>query len=240
MASFFAKLPDSFRTREKRPGSLPGATAQVYGPTSTNVYRPARPGRARGHDASGPPALNGSPGGADISKRSPSQNGKDVSMPEQRTTAPSVAAPAGPPILLVEDDRGQSLLVERVFRKAGVANPVRVFHEGNGALAYLGGQESYADRTHFPLPVLILLDLHVPGRSGLELLTWLRQQPNLDRIPVVMLSGSSESDDIDRAFELGANSYLVKPVAFDALLDTVTGLGLPWMILGGDGKGRDG
>ena len=55
-----------------------------------------------------------------------------------------------------------------------------------------------------------------------------------------MLSGSSESDDIDRAFELGANSYLVKPVAFDALLDTVTGLGLPWMILGGDGKGRDG
>ncbi|TML02303.1 MAG: response regulator, partial [Actinobacteria bacterium] len=97
-----------------------------------------------------------------------------------------------------------------------------------------------ADRTHFPLPVLILLDLHVPGRSGLELLTWLRQQPNLDRIPVVMLSGSSESEDIDRAFELGANSYLVKPVAFDTLLDTVTGLGLPWMILGGDGKGRDG
>jgi len=161
-------------------------------------------------------------------------------MPEQRTTAPSAAAPAGPPILLVEDDRGQSLLVERVFRKAGVANPLRVFHEGNGALAYLGGQETYADRTHFPLPALILLDLHVPGRSGLELLTWLREQPNLDRIPVVMLSGSSESEDIDRAFELGANSYLVKPVAFDALLDTVTGLGLPWMILGGDGKGRDG
>ncbi len=160
-------------------------------------------------------------------------------MLEQRTTAPSAAA-AGPPILLVEDDRGQSLLVERVFRKAGVANPLRIFHEGNGALAYLEGQEGYADRARFPLPVLVLLDVHVPGRSGLELLTWLRQQPTLDRIPVVMLSGSSESEDIDRAFELGANSYLVKPVAFDALLDTVSGLGLPWMILGRDGEGGDG
>ncbi|HEX9411648.1 MAG TPA: response regulator [Actinomycetota bacterium] len=161
-------------------------------------------------------------------------------MLEQRTTEPSAAATAGPPILLVEDDRGQSRLVERVFRKAGVANPLRIFHEGNGALAYLEGQEGYADRTRFPLPVLVLLDVHIPGRSGLELLTWLRQQPALERIPVVMLSGSSESEDIDRAFELGANSYLVKPVAFDALLDTVSGLGLPWMILGRDGEGGDG
>lgn len=161
-------------------------------------------------------------------------------MLEREPQAPSTTQVAGPPILLVEDDRGQSLLVERVFRKAGVANPLRVFHEGNGALAYLAGHDPHADRTRSPLPVLILLDLHVPGRSGLELLTWLRGQPALDGIPVVMLSGSSESEDIDRAFELGANSYLVKPVAFDALLDTVSGLGLPWMILGRNGEGGDG
>ena len=161
-------------------------------------------------------------------------------MLEQQTSASTRAATAGPPILLVEDDRGQALLVERVFRKAGVANPLRVFHDGSEALAYLGGQEGYADRSRFPLPVLVLLDLHVPGQSGLELLTWLRAQPGLKGVPVVMLSGSSESEDIDRAFELGADSYLVKPVAFDALLDTVSGLGLPWMILGRDGEGRHG
>ena len=161
-------------------------------------------------------------------------------MLERQTQAPPTAEEAGPPILLVEDDRGQSLLVERVLRKAGLANPLRVFHEGNGALASLAGEDDYADRTRFPLPALVLLDLHVPGRSGLELLTWLRGQPGLGGIPVVMLSGSSESADIDRAFELGANSYLVKPVAFDALLDTVSGLGLPWMILSRKGAAGDG
>lgn len=161
-------------------------------------------------------------------------------MPDPRRDLIAPPAGKGPPILLVEDNQGQALLVERVLRKAGVANPLCVFHEGDGAWAYLAGRHEYADRKLFPLPALVLLDVHVPGRSGLELLTSLRQQPGLDGVPVVMLSGSSESEDIDRAFELGADSYLVKPVAFDALLDTVSGLGLPWVILGRDGDGRNG
>jgi DNA-binding response OmpR family regulator len=79
--------------------------------------------------------------------------------------------------------------------------------------------------------VLILLDLHIPGKSGLEILAWVRQLPEFNDVPVIMLSGSTESEDIDRAFGLGAESYLVKPVAFDALVDAVTSLGLPWVIL---------
>jgi len=232
MASFFAKLPDSFRTRQKRPGSQPGATDPSIRPDQRERLPAAAPGV---------PVLNDPGRRADISKRSRIQQRlSPMSILQKRGAAPSRAFAGGHPILLVEDDHGQALLVEQVFRRAGVANPLQVFHEGYGALAYLEGKESYADRKRFPLPVLILLDLHVPGRSGLEVLTCVRSQPDLSGIPVVMLSGSSESEDIDRAFELGADSYLVKPVAFDALLDTVSGLGLPWMILARVGEGGDG
>jgi CheY-like chemotaxis protein len=135
------------------------------------------------------------------------------------------------PILLVEDDASQAMLVERVLRKARLANPLISFSHGDEAIAYLEGRGQYDDRSRYPLPILALLDLHVPGKSGLEILTWLRGQRDLDHVPAVVLSGSAESEDIDRAFDLGAESYLVKPVAFDALLDTVGSLGLPWMIL---------
>jgi len=146
---------------------------------------------------------------------------------------------AGPPLLLVEDDRSQALLVERVLRKARLANPLHVCENGDEAITYLAGEGAFADRDRYPLPVVTLLDLHVPGKSGLEILTWLRGQRSLDDVPVVMLSGSSESEDIDRAFELGAQSYLVKPVAFDALVDAVSSLGLRWLLIHADGP-RDG
>jgi len=138
----------------------------------------------------------------------------------------------GPPILLVEDDASQALLVDRVLRKTRLTNPLIALRNGDDAIAYLEGHGRYSDRELTPLPVLVLLDVHVPGKSGLEILSWLREQPALGHIPVVMLSGSGESEDIDRAFALGAESYLVKPVAFDALLDTVSSLGLAWTILG--------
>ena len=136
----------------------------------------------------------------------------------------------GDPILLVEDDSSQSLLVQRVLSKAGLTNSVRAFDDGQDAIWYLDGHGLYSDRLRHPMPALVLLDLHVPNKSGLEILAWIRQQPDLFDLPVIMLSGSSESQDIDRAFDLGANTYLVKPVGFDALLDAVTGLGLPWTI----------
>jgi DNA-binding response OmpR family regulator len=135
------------------------------------------------------------------------------------------------PILLVEDDTGHSLLVQRVLKKARVANPVVAFGNGDEAVDYLAGQGEYGDRASHPLPVLVLLDGHVPGRSGLEILSWIRERAALMDLPVVMFSGSGEAESINRAFEIGADSYLVKPVAFEALLDTIDEIGLPRLLL---------
>jgi CheY-like chemotaxis protein len=154
--------------------------------------------------------------------------------------APRQDQQRSPPILLVEDDVGQAMLVEKVLGRAHLANPVVAIRNGEDAIAYLEGRAPYDDRERHPLPVIILLDVHVPGKSGLEILMWLREQKPLTHIPTVMLSGSAESEDIDRAFELGAASYLVKPVAFDALLDTVGSLGLSWAILGRNSGNSDG
>jgi CheY-like chemotaxis protein len=134
-------------------------------------------------------------------------------------------------ILLVEDDRNDILLLQRAFRKANLANPLMVVTDGEEATAYLGGQGQYADRSQFPLPVIVLLDLKLPRRSGLEVLAWLREQPTLRRLPVVVLTASRECADINTAYELGASSYLVKPVAFDNLVEIVKTLNLYWVIL---------
>jgi CheY-like chemotaxis protein len=137
-----------------------------------------------------------------------------------------------PPILLLEDDEGQSLLIRKVLSKAGLANPVQAFTNGDRAVEYLEGKEPYEERSRYPFPALVLLDAHVHGRSGLDVLAWIREHPDLRSLPVLMLSGSGDSEDIDRAFKLGVDSYLVKPVAFDALMDAVTSLNLSWAILG--------
>ena len=133
-------------------------------------------------------------------------------------------------VLLVEDDPDDVLLVQRAFRKlGGQAVPLSLVGDGEQAVAYLAGQGAYADRASHPLPALLLLDLKLPRRSGFEVLEWLRAQPGLRRLPVVVLTGSREMTDVDRALDLGANSYLVKPVGFDALLEIVRLLDLYWL-----------
>ena len=134
-------------------------------------------------------------------------------------------------ILLVEDDPNDVFLIQRAFRKANLANPIQVMNDGEAAVQYLSGQEPYADRDRYPLPMLMLLDLKLPRRSGLEVLEWLKQQPKLKRVPVVVLTSSREHTDLNRAYDLGANSYLVKPVAFDSLLNMVQTLNQYWLII---------
>ena len=131
-------------------------------------------------------------------------------------------------ILLVEDDHNDVLLIKRAFQKVNIANPIIVVNDGEQAVSYLAGREPYVDRA---VPMLVLLDLKLPRKSGHEVLEWLRQQPNLKRLPVVVLTASSESSDVNRAYDLGANSYLVKPVTFDALVEMVKTLNLYWLIL---------
>ena len=146
-------------------------------------------------------------------------------------------------VLLVEDNPTDVLLIQRAFDKARLVNPVHVVHDGDAAVAYLTGEGEYVDRRRHPLPVLILLDLKLPRRSGLEVLAWLRAQEGLRRIPVVMLTSSQQPPDVAAAYDSGVNSYLVKPVEFDALLDMLKTVNLYWMVLNErprvDGSGRD-
>ncbi len=135
------------------------------------------------------------------------------------------------PVLLVEDDPNDVLLIQRAFRKANLVNPLHVAGDGEEAVAYLSGQGAYADRGRHPLPILILLDLKLPRKSGHEVLAWLRAQPELKRLPAVVLTSSREAADVNRVYDLGANSYLVKPVAFDDLLKMVQTLNMYWLIL---------
>ena len=137
----------------------------------------------------------------------------------------------GPPILLAEDDAAQAIIVQRVLRAARLANPVRLSVDGEDAWAYLEGAGEYADRTRHPTPVLVLLDLHLPGRSGLEVLASIRDRSQFSAIPVIVMSASTDAGPIRQAMDLGATSYLVKPVAFDALIETLRGLDLPWAIV---------
>ena len=131
-------------------------------------------------------------------------------------------------ILHVEDDPNDVLLVNRAIQKSNATMIVRSVTDGDQALAYLAGRDSFAERQEYPLPHLVLLDLKMPRKSGLEVLSWIRQQPKLKRMVVVIFTSSKHDQDINRAYELGANSYLVKPVGFDALQETMKQVNHYW------------
>jgi CheY-like chemotaxis protein len=136
-----------------------------------------------------------------------------------------------PTILVVEDNLTDVMLIRRAFAKANLENPLHVLGHGDAAVDYLAGRGEYADRAQFPLPALILLDLKLPRRSGLEVLDWLRGQEMLRRIPAVVLTSSKQSRDVDRAYDLGANSYLVKPVEFEELKEMLSKINVYWIDL---------
>ncbi len=117
-------------------------------------------------------------------------------------------------VLLVEDDLNDIFLVKRAFKFARIPNPLQAVTDGEEAVHYLGGEGKYADRDTYPLPKLIVMDIHMPGRSGFEVLEWVKHDPVLRRIPVVIVSSSDRTADINRAYELGANAYMVKPMDY--------------------------
>jgi CheY-like chemotaxis protein len=119
--------------------------------------------------------------------------------------------PVLPTILLVEDTPSDATLIRRAFEKTNVLNPIIWTKNGQEALGYLSGLGQYGDRAQYPLPALILLDLDLPEMTGFELLQWKRSQPNIRRIPAVVLTIDSASSAVNAAYDLGANSYLVKP-----------------------------
>lgn len=134
-------------------------------------------------------------------------------------------------ILLVEDDINDVTLFQRAYRKCELANPLQIVGDGEAAQDYLAGSGKYADRLAYPIPALVLLDFKLPRKSGLEVLEWMRSQNDLKRLPVVALTSSQEKADVNRAYDLGINSYLVKPAAFDNLMQLIQALSLYWMML---------
>lgn len=135
-------------------------------------------------------------------------------------------------ILLVEDNPADILLIQRAFRQADLSHiSLQIVRDGDAAVLYLSGEREYLDRERYPLPILMLLDLKLPRRSGHEVLEWLRQQPDLKRLPVIMLTSSREVFDVNQAYELGVNSYLVKPIGFTALVEMLKTLNLYWLML---------
>ena len=136
----------------------------------------------------------------------------------------------GRPILLVEDNPNDVLLIRRAFKKAGIENPLTVLTDGDQAIRYLAHEGEYADPEQSPAPAVILLDLKLPRRSGHEVLAWLKSRPVLRRTPVVVLTSSAQRQDVNQCYDVGANSYLVKPVQFDDLLRLVDLLKQYWVV----------
>jgi CheY-like chemotaxis protein len=131
-----------------------------------------------------------------------------------------------PPILLVEDNPMDVDLALRAFKKRRLTNPVEVARDGEEALAWIGRWEQGE-----PLPAVILLDLKLPRVDGLEVLRQLKAHPEFRRVPVVMLTTSKENQDVHRAYELGVNSYIVKPVDFDKFVEVASQIEVYWTVL---------
>lgn len=131
-------------------------------------------------------------------------------------------------ILLVEDDPNDVLLISRAFAKAGLKENLKIVNDGEQAMDYLSGRGVYATRRQYPLPFMVLLDLKMPGANGFEVLQWVRSNADLKRLLIVVLTSSNHQDDIDRAYDLGANSYLVKPVEFEQMVSMIQRFEMYW------------
>ena len=134
-------------------------------------------------------------------------------------------------ILLVEDEENDVVFMEMALEKAGLTNEFQVAEDGEEAISYLSGKGQFADRTRFPLPALVFLDLKLPLVMGMDVLKWIRDQPALDTIVVIILTSSQQRSDIQKACALGANSYLVKPSNPAGLVEIVELVKRYWLRL---------
>lgn len=134
-------------------------------------------------------------------------------------------------IILVEDNPDDAALAVRALKKQNLANNIIHLEDGSEALDFIYGTGSYVGRDLQNMPKMILLDLKMPKVNGMEVLAKVKSDPRTRTIPVVILTSSAEDPDIKKCYELGANSYIVKPVGFDNFAKTVNELGMYWMIL---------
>ena len=141
-------------------------------------------------------------------------------------------------LLLVEDNPDDEALTLRALRKHNLANEIVVARDGQEALDYLFGEGEYSNRDTGELPQVILLDLKLPKVDGLQVLERLRAEPQTRPVPVVVLTSSNEEQDKIRSYDLGANSYVRKPVDFERFIEAARQLGLYWLVLNETYYGR--
>ena len=134
-------------------------------------------------------------------------------------------------ILLVEDNPSDIGLTKRALAKSRIANELLVAEDGEEALDYLFASGKHTGRDESNIPALVLLDLKLPGVDGLEVLRQIRADPRTSRLPVVILTTSKEEQDVAQSYDLGANSYIRKPVDFTQFAQAVEHLGLYWLVL---------
>jgi DNA-binding response OmpR family regulator len=139
---------------------------------------------------------------------------------------PARGGDAPAPVVVLEDDRTTAALIARVLAATNMANPVELLTSGTEAIEYLERVPGTA-----PAPVVLVLDLSLPDISGLEVLRRVRTRSDLDGVAVVMLSGSGDDENIERAYEIGIDAYLVKPAGIHGLPDVIRALGLPYVLL---------
>jgi CheY-like chemotaxis protein len=132
-------------------------------------------------------------------------------------------------VLHVDDDPNDTALLQAASVKANVDFILQNVEDAEEAIAYLSGLDKYADRAKYRVPALVLLDLKLPRSTGFEILKWIRNDPLLHDIPIVVLSGSELQEDIRNAYAGGANSYLVKPLGFNALVDLIKSISSVWL-----------
>jgi CheY-like chemotaxis protein len=133
------------------------------------------------------------------------------------------------PILAAEDEESDRMIMELVFRKARLARPLVFVKDGQEAVDYLTGNGQFTDRSVFPLPGLVILDLKMPRMSGFDVLTWLSTQTAFKELPVLVLSSSSDESDIQRARQLGAREYFVKPHSFEKFISIAREMEMRWL-----------
>jgi len=124
-------------------------------------------------------------------------------------------------ILLVEDEENDATLMKMAFKKNNIMNPVQWTRDGLEAIAYLNGEGVFSDRGKYPFPEVLILDLKMPRMGGLELLSWIREHPEYRVIPTLVMSSSRQDLDVEKAYNLGANTYMIKPSSFEELAQIV-------------------
>ncbi len=132
------------------------------------------------------------------------------------------------PILVADDDEEDRMLIQDAMEESKLLNPLHFVADGQEAMDYLNHRGKFAYLEKNPMPGLILLDLNMPKKDGREVLKEIKSNPSLRSIPVVILTTSKAEEDILRTYDLGVNSYITKPVTFDALVDIIKNLGKYW------------